>query len=161
MVVDILAIIQHNKNPDIKQNYQCKPFSTVIPFLYTYQTLFFLLFFYVYYYVHYYYCRKNSQLLITLFSITFDGYALCFVTIKAYSFVLRTEMTLDHWPSIINMTHTAVLGTLFTQPPMRRMHICFTDVFVCFFLLFPSVKKYETTVLGNGWKDFHETFTKR
>jgi len=37
----------------------------------------------------------------------------------------------------------------------------------CFFcLLFFSVRhtivhKYETTVLGNGWMDFHETFTKR
>ena len=31
----------------------------------------------------------------------------------------------------------------------------------CFFVFFPSVKKYETTVLGNGWTDFHETFTKR
>jgi len=28
-------------------------------------------------------------------------------------------------------------------------------LFFCFFLLFPSVKKYETTVLGNGWTDFH------
>jgi len=25
---------------------------------------------------------------------------------------------------------------LFTQPPMRRMRICFTDVFFCFFLFF-------------------------
>ena len=38
-------------------------------------------------------------------------------------------------------------------------------VFFCFFVFFPSattiVHKYETTVLGNGWTDFHETFTKR
>ena len=50
--------------------------------------------------------------------------------------------------------------TFFTQPPSgrRRMRICFADVFFCFF----SVRqKYETTVLGNGWTDFHETFTKR
>ena len=26
--------------------------------------------------------------------------------------------------------------SLFTQPPMRRMRICFTDVFFCFFLFF-------------------------
>jgi len=25
----------------------------------------------------------------------------------------------------------------------------------------PSATKYQTTVLGNGWTDFHETFTKR
>ena len=32
----------------------------------------------------------------------------------------------------------------------------------CFFFCFFSVRqKYETTVLGNGWTDFHETFTKR
>jgi len=32
----------------------------------------------------------------------------------------------------------------------------------CFFLFFfPSVKKYQTTVLENGRTDFHETFTKR
>ena len=43
--------------------------------------------------------------------------------------------------------------------------VCFTEMFfsVSFFFLFffrPS-KKYQTTVLGNGWTDFHETFTKR
>jgi len=37
---------------------------------------------------------------------------------------------------------------------------CFFFVF-CFFLFFPVRQKYETTVLGNGWTDFHETFTKR
>ena len=42
----------------------------------------------------------------------------------------------------------------FTQPPMRWMRICFTDVFCCLFFVFcfffrPS-KKYQTTVLGNG-----------
>jgi len=32
----------------------------------------------------------------------------------------------------------------------------------CFFVLFFSVhQNYETTVLGNVWTDFHETFTKR
>jgi len=30
---------------------------------------------------------------------------------------------------------------LFMQPPMKRMRICFTDVFFCFFLFFPSVTK--------------------
>ena len=29
-------------------------------------------------------------------------------------------------------------------------YICFFLFFCCFFLLFPSVKKYETTVLRNG-----------
>jgi len=35
--------------------------------------------------------------------------------------------------------------------------------FVCFlfFCFFHSPQKYQTTVLGNGWTDFHETFTKR
>jgi len=44
--------------------------------------------------------------------------------------------------------------TYFTQPPMRRMRICFTYVFFVFFLFFPrffpSATKYQTTVLGNG-----------
>ena len=31
----------------------------------------------------------------------------------------------------------------------------------CFFLFDPFATKYRTTVLGNGWTDFHETFTKR
>jgi len=44
---------------------------------------------------------------------------------------------------------------LFTQPPMRRMRICFTDVFFCFlfsvfFVFFRPLQKYQTTVLGNG-----------
>ena len=30
-----------------------------------------------------------------------------------------------------------------------------------FFVFLPSAKKYETAVLGNGWTDLHETFTKR
>jgi len=51
--------------------------------------------------------------------------------------------------------------SLFTQPPMRRMRM-FYRCFFCFsFCFFPSATKYETTVLGNGWTDFHETFTKR
>ena len=64
---------------------------------------------------------------------------------------------------IVQFQKTASAKTLlfhwFTQPPMRRIHICFTDVFFSVFFL-PS-KKYQTTVLGNGWTDFHETFTKR
>jgi len=31
----------------------------------------------------------------------------------------------------------------------------------CFFLFFFRPQKNKTTVLGNGWTDFHETFTKR
>jgi len=56
---------------------------------------------------------------------------------------------------------------LFTQPPSgrRRMRICFAVVFwfcfFCFVLFFSVHQNYETTVLGNGWTDFHETFTKR
>jgi len=38
----------------------------------------------------------------------------------------------------------------FTQPPMRRMRICFTDVFFVFPRFFPSATKYQTTVHGNG-----------
>ena len=30
-----------------------------------------------------------------------------------------------------------------------------------FFVFFCSPQKYQTTILGNGWTDFHETFTKR
>jgi len=37
----------------------------------------------------------------------------------------------------------------------------FFRFFLFFFVFFPSVKKYQTTVLGNGWTYFHETFTKR
>jgi len=35
------------------------------------------------------------------------------------------------------------------------------QMFFCFLLFFRSPQKYQTTVLGNGWTDFHETFTKR
>jgi len=54
------------------------------------------------------------------------------------------------------------LTGLFMQPPSgrRRMRICFADVFFCF-LFFSVRQKYETTILRNGWTDFHETFTKR
>jgi len=52
-------------------------------------------------------------------------------------------------------------GCLFTQPPMRRMRIMFYRFFLFFPRFFPSATKYKTTVLGNGWTDFHETFTKR
>ena len=36
--------------------------------------------------------------------------------------------------------------------------------FFCFFFafcFFRSPQKYQITVLGNGWTDFYETFTKR
>jgi len=41
---------------------------------------------------------------------------------------------------------------LFTQPPMRRMRICFTDFFLFFFylLFFRPSQKYQPSVLGNG-----------
>ena len=65
----------------------------------------------------------------------------------------------------LHFLHTSFMCS-FTQPPMRRMRICFTDffsVFFCFFcfffVFFPFATKYQTTVLGNGWTDFHETFT--
>jgi len=41
-----------------------------------------------------------------------------------------------------------------------RCFFCFFSVF-CFFLFLSFATKYETTVLGNGFTDFHETFTKR
>ena len=37
----------------------------------------------------------------------------------------------------------------------------FYRCFCCFFLFFFRPQKYEATALGNGWTDFHETFTKR
>jgi len=66
---------------------------------------------------------------------------------------------------IIVLNITRVTKCYFTQPPMRRMRICFKDVFFLFSVFFcfffrPS-QKYQTTVLGNGWTDFPETFTKR
>ena len=41
-----------------------------------------------------------------------------------------------------------------------QMFFCFFLFFLCFLFFFVR-HKYETTVLGNGWTDFHETFTKR
>jgi len=46
---------------------------------------------------------------------------------------------------------------LFTHPPPLGG----TDVYMFYSVFFLSTTKYETTVLGNGWTDFHETFTKR
>ena len=40
-----------------------------------------------------------------------------------------------------------------------QMFFCF--VFFVFFRFFRTPQKYQTTVLRNGWTDFHETFTKR
>ena len=60
----------------------------------------------------------------------------------------------------VSLFHTAAVSCLFTQIAYM-FYRCFFVFFFVFFLLFPSAKKYETTVLGNGWTDFHETFTKR
>jgi len=57
--------------------------------------------------------------------------------------------------------NTLCLLSFFMQPPMSQIRICFTDVFFSFFCFFRSPQKNQTTVLGNGWTDFHETFTKR
>jgi len=40
-----------------------------------------------------------------------------------------------------------------------RVHVL--QMFFLFFFVFSVHQNYETTVLGNGWTDFHETFTKR
>jgi len=37
---------------------------------------------------------------------------------------------------------------------------CIFCIFLFFFVFFRP-QEYETTVLGNGWTDFYETFTKR
>jgi len=54
----------------------------------------------------------------------------------------------------------SVYSHSFTQPPSgrRRLRICFADVLHVFSR---PQQNYETTFLGNGWTDFHETFTKR
>jgi len=41
-------------------------------------------------------------------------------------------------------------STFFMQLPMRRMRICFTDVFFFVFCLFRSPQKYQTAILGNS-----------
>jgi len=78
---------------------------------------------------------------------------------------LNTTVKLPH--ILVFLSFYVNSSILFTQPPMRRMRICFTDVFFVFFCFFAFVvffrqpQKYQTTVLGNGWTDFHETFTER
>ena len=55
--------------------------------------------------------------------------------------VLITSLTAILWtrkrvPKRYQRCCCASFGGLFTQPPMRRMRICFTDVFFCFFCFF-------------------------
>jgi len=93
-------------------------------------------------------------------------------------FTTATSETLDYHPCTLIQCESIknppfevfghfslTVGNLFTQPPSgrRRMRICFADVFFvfCFFGFFSVRQKYQTTVLWNGWTDFHETFTKQ
>jgi len=50
------------------------------------------------------------------------------------------------------------LHVFFTQPPMRRLRICFTDVFLflffVFFLLFPSAKNMRQPFSGTAERIF-------
>jgi len=66
--------------------------------------------------------------------------------------VAETSRRLRHAVRGTTDTETeSIIRYFFTQPPMRRMRMCFTDVFSVFFSgFFPSVAKYQTTVLGNG-----------
>ena len=50
----------------------------------------------------------------------------------------------------------SVAQAMFTQPPLGGRCVCFTGVFFCFFSSATIVHKYKTTVLENGWTDFHE-----
>jgi len=61
------------------------------------------------------------------------------------------------------IVNSAILLFWFTHPPPLGGADAYM-FYICFFVFFSSatiVHKYETTVLGNGWMDFHETFTKR
>jgi len=58
-------------------------------------------------------------------------------TYKQRHLANRNEMRV---PGSTAAIRTLLLLHLFTQPPMRRMRICYTDVFFCF-LLFPFAKK--------------------
>jgi len=49
----------------------------------------------------------------------------------------------------------------YASAPQSANAYMFYICFFVFFCFFPSVKKYKTTVLRNGWTDLHETFTKR
>ena len=80
----------------------------------------------------------------------------------------QNELSIDWWRDQASRLRkmrslSSPSASLFTQPPSgkRRMRICFADVFFVFFCFFFVRQKYETTILGNGWTDFHETFTKR
>ena len=58
--------------------------------------------------------------------------------------------------NLATTTTTTTSISFFTQTPMRRMRIRFTDVFSVFFVFssvfrfFRPSQKYQTTVLGNG-----------
>ena len=81
---------------------------------------------------------------------------LVYASVKVYT-DLHTLLA-ELWCLIIYATAFPVRGVCVYVLQM------FFFVFCCFFVVFcffPVRQKYETTVLGNGWTDIHETFTKR
>ena len=67
---------------------------------------------------------------------------------------------LDGFNLLVSLLAAVWMIVLYADLRNRRCGgVNFLQIFFVF-LFFPSTKKYETTVLGNGWTDFHETFIK-
>ena len=120
------------------------------------------------------YCASLSDVLarftrsMMLFSLLLNALNVIFTFLGPVSYIVDSAPSLGVYyflsltPSVcISVSPSVCLSVTlllqiasFTQPPMRRMRICFTDVFFCFLSLFvfcffrPS-KKYQTTVLGS------------
>jgi len=75
----------------------------------------------------------------------------------------HTQTTYMTWRGITLAFLVDVMGTsiFYATADEADAYMFYRCFFLFFFCFFPFATKYQTTVLGNGWTDFHETFTKR
>jgi len=102
--------------------------------------------------------------------LALDWLKLCGITLVAPSYVYSkistwSMLTVHIVKPTVNMSPPGTSTTTLSQTIGMIIYATADEAvaymfYRCFFACFPTVK-YETTVLGNGWTDFHETFTKR
>jgi len=99
-----------------------------------------------------------------IYTVYFSTHGVAHTAYLRSSIIIHALGT-QHKPTIVPLYYTERERWHLQIAVLRNRRWCGSvyvlQMFFVFFSFFSVRKKYETTVLGNGWTDFHETFTKR